>query len=98
MEIEAKYRVVAPLEPSTVDGLDLAPYALRPDAEHTLEDVLLDSPARAITSAGNSLRVRRDGARTLLTFKGAGRVDGAVHAREELESGLSADWQDRSGW
>ena len=98
MEIEAKYRLLNPIDPDAVERLDLAPYRLEGHATHALADTLLDTPGRAITRAGWSVRLRRDGPRTFLTLKGPGRVQGAVHRREEHEAELRQPSLDPAAW
>lgn len=48
-------------------------------------DTLLDTADHRLLSAGTALRVRADGTRAFLTFKGP-VVPGAVKAREEIET------------
>src|SRR3954462_2031504 len=98
MEIEAKYKVLRPVDAAEIVGLDLTPYRLADGAEHELHDTILDTPDRAITGAGCGLRLRRDGRRTLLTFKGVGAVEGAVHRRAEHEAELPEPTLDRAAW
>jgi adenylate cyclase, class 2 len=50
-----------------------------------LDDQLYDTAAHHLRQAGAALRVRRDGARTLITFKGAAQP-GPVKTREEIET------------
>ncbi len=98
MEIEAKYRLIGETAAEEFDAIDLSPYRLQPDQELSLDDTIFDTPDRVITSAGHALRVRHEGAHTLLTLKGPGTVEGAVHRREELESELFGPQRDRAGW
>ncbi len=52
---------------------------------------MLDTPTRHLLAAGTALRVRADGDRAFLTFKGP-VVPGVVKAREEIETeAASAD-------
>ena len=54
-------------------------------------DVILDTADRRLLAAGTALRVRADGDRAFLTFKGP-VVPGLVKAREEIETeAVSAD-------
>lgn len=55
-------------------------------------DVLLDRPSRDLVGRGCALRVRDDGARAALTFKGPAAA-GRHKVREEIETG--ADSADR---
>jgi inorganic triphosphatase YgiF len=90
MELEAKFAILGPLNPNTLDLLDLGPYQLHPDAETHHQDVLLDTPTRAITSGGHVLRVRQYDGHVLATFKGPNRGSDGVHEREEIEVPLSS--------
>jgi CHAD domain-containing protein len=87
MEIESKYAVTGPLAPADLEAVDLHLYRLRPTGEERHHDVLLDTPARALTSHGCALRLRHfaDG-RVLATYKGANNVSGATHERDEVEA------------
>src|SRR5262249_49686894 len=88
MEIEAKYAVTGTLSPQMLDALDLAPYTLRPGEDLQPHDILLDTPARAISGCRHSLRVRDENGHKILTLKGPGMVNGSIHQREELEAPL----------
>ena len=85
MEIEAKYRVVGPLDIAQIEAIDFAPCAMTFDASLDLRDEVYDTSTLALAAAGNALRVRRDGRRVIVTLKSAGRVEGSVHVREEIE-------------
>jgi adenylate cyclase class 2 len=52
-----------------------------------IEDRLFDTPGRDLGRSGNALRIRRDGERAYMTFKGPVRP-GPVKRREELETGI----------
>ena len=52
-------------------------------------DVILDTAQRDLSTAGTALRVRADGERAFLTFKGP-VTPGAVKAREEIETEASS--------
>jgi adenylate cyclase class 2 len=54
-----------------------------------LDDHFFDTPDARLRSAGQGLRIRRDGGRTVLTWKGPVQP-GAVKTREEIESGCES--------
>lgn len=89
MEIEAKFAVIGPLDPASIDTLDLAPYHLVPRGMQRQHDEVFDTPARSLTGARQSLRIRRTGQKALLTLKGPNRAsDDGLHVREEIEAPL----------
>ena len=52
-----------------------------------IDDRLFDTPGQSLRQAGGSLRVRRDGARAFITFKGPVQP-GAHKSREEVETSV----------
>jgi adenylate cyclase class 2 len=64
----------------------LAIGAVRIHERRRQSDVLADTPDFALRSSGCALRVRMDGGRSLVTFKGPVDTTAAVKAREELET------------
>lgn len=75
---------------------ELAGARLVPAGDVTLRDTYFDTPARALSEAGYSLRVRVSDAQTLLALKGSSReVDPGVLEREEIEAPWSAPALDR---
>jgi len=58
-------------------------------ARHFESNDLYDDPARALSSSGRTLRVRRADGRAILTFKGRSRFQGGVKTREERETEVS---------
>jgi len=66
----------------------LGTYGLRPKGERHLIDHYLDTPNRDLLRDGYACRLREDEAdgRWVLTVKGLGKADGAMHRREEHES------------
>jgi triphosphatase len=90
MELEAKYAILGPLNPATLAALDLGPYQLHPDGETHHQDVVLDTPGRAITSGGHSLRLRHADRQVCVTYKGPnhGSNGHGVREREEIEAPL----------
>jgi triphosphatase len=100
VEIEAKYDVS---EPALFDTLlelrALGDYALRPMGERQVLDHYLDTAHRDLLRGGYACRLREGeaGRHWLLTVKGLGGADGAVHQREEHEGEVPpkstpADW------
>lgn len=71
--------------------LALAGFELLPEGKHEQRDRYLDTPNRRLKQAGLALRERRIGQTRRVTLKWAGKVEGALHQRQELE--LEA-----SGW
>ncbi|HNS50288.1 MAG TPA: CHAD domain-containing protein [Anaerolineae bacterium] len=91
MEIEAKLSV--PDEQTMARLLEtpaMAGYSLGGVTRHELHDCYLDTQRRAFLASGYALRLRRDEAQTLVTLKGLGGAEGAVHRRSEQEMVLSA--------
>ncbi|MGH2518017.1 MAG: CHAD domain-containing protein [Ktedonobacterales bacterium] len=89
MEIEAKYAILGPLNPTALSSLDAGPYHLYFEGESHHQDTLLDTPSRAITSGGQTLRLRRGGDHAVLTYKGPNRGSNGIHEREEVEVQLA---------
>ncbi len=50
-----------------------------------MHSVYYDTPDLALKAQGMALRLRREGTRWVQTLKGAGRVEGGLHQREERE-------------
>ncbi len=75
MEIEAKYRVSAEDLDSVASLRQLGDYALSPAlAPEQQENTYYDTDDHRLTTARYGLRVRRVGARTLITLKGPAEV------------------------
>jgi inorganic triphosphatase YgiF len=53
--------------------------------ERLQQDTYVDTPSLRLYHAGYACRLRHVGHRAFATLKGRGGVDGAVHAREEIE-------------
>ncbi|HEV2405902.1 MAG TPA: CYTH domain-containing protein, partial [Ktedonobacterales bacterium] len=70
MEIEAKYAILGPLNPATLSTLDVDPYLFAPEGAAHHQDVVLDTPNRAITTSGSVLRLRHMEEQVILTYKG----------------------------
>lgn len=87
MEIEAKFHVSAEDLDRVADLRSIGPYTLDPAPEPELqENSYFDTADGRLSAARHGLRVRRIGARSLITLKGPASVgaDG-VHRRAEYE-------------
>jgi len=88
-ETEAKYAVTDPTVFAALLELQaLGGYALGPKGERHVIDHYLDTPHRDLLRGGYACRLREGEGddRWLLTVKGLGKAEGAVHRREEHES------------
>ncbi len=92
MEIEAKFSLpdVDTLRRLRADD-HLATFTLSAGKTKQVHDTYLDTPDHAVLAAGFALRQREQEGGTLITVKGLGGAQGAVHRREELEILLPAD-------
>ena len=90
MEIEAKF-VLPTIETfhrcQTIENL--AGYDLSTARVKQVRDTYMDTAERRIMAAGYACRQREQNEKVLLTLKGLGIADGAVHRREEIETELS---------
>lgn len=92
MEIEAKYALTGPVEPSDIETLAMDPYHLSAQGEERHTDVLLDTQTRALTSQGHAVRLRHrngDDGHVIATYKGPNAGVEGVHERDEIEASLS---------
>jgi CHAD domain-containing protein/DNA-binding CsgD family transcriptional regulator len=91
MEIEAKF-VVPDRQVYTQLGRlrSLAGYGLTPAGVAPVSDRYFDTLDRRLLAAGYACRLRQEGDALLLTLKGLGGVEGAVHRRDEREVSLPA--------
>ncbi len=85
-EIEIKLR--APNPESASELLLTSGFSIQRERVHET-NVLYDTAAQQLKQAGEMLRVREAGKRSVLTFKGAG-IPGRHKSREELELDLSS--------
>lgn len=92
MEIEAKY---ISADPDQIDRLThaaaLGAYQLYPDETQRVVDRYLDTADRRLWRGGYACRLRRRNDLDLVTVKGTGHADGAIHHREEYEFECSPD-------
>jgi inorganic triphosphatase YgiF len=92
-ELELKFSFAGDAFPSEEElAATLRPHGLSLRAEGALElsDRYFDTRKRKLTQAGVAVRERRLADRVLVTLKRAGRTEGALHEREELELPLEA--------
>ena len=90
MEIEAKFAVTGHLSSEQINALDLDPYHLEDCGVERHEDIVLDTSSRDLTTARQTLRLRRTPDDTLMTLKGPTTREGAVFARDEIEAPVPA--------
>jgi adenylate kinase len=100
MEIEAKFCIP---NVETFQRLratkQLSGFALSPGQAKQVYDTYLDTEEQQILGAGFACRRRKQAEGTLVTLKGLGGSEGAVHRREELEIRMPAyqppeEWPD----
>jgi CHAD domain-containing protein len=98
VEIEAKFAVPdAKILRRLQTVKRLADFTLAAGQTKQVHDTYLDTADRAILAAGYACRQRVQAKGTLITLKGLGGTEGAIHRREELEILLSealppAEW------
>lgn len=85
MEIEAKYRLTAPVTAEQVEALDWTPYQLGPRTTVDQHDTFFDTHDRAISQTMHAVRLREGGPQPVVTLKGPGTVEAGIHSREEIE-------------
>ena len=92
MEIEAKFALPDVETLQRLQAADhLAGFTLSAGQVKEVRDTYLDTADRAILAAGYACRRREQGEDILITLKGLGGAEGAVHRREELEILLADD-------
>lgn len=96
MEIEAKYRLTAPVSAEQIEALDWTPYQLGPRATVDQHDTFFDTADRAISSTMHAVRLREGAPTPVVTLKGPGTVEDGVHSREEIE--LPTEERAPAGW
>ncbi len=86
MEIEAKYAASDPRQFSgLIEADNLGKYSLETIEEQDVIDRYMDTIDLDIWESGYACRIREKNGHWLLTVKGPGRVEGAIHRREEYE-------------
>lgn len=89
-EIELKLSV-APADAGRLGRLVPVKIAARGRAKRQrLHSVYYDTPELDLQREQAALRLRRDGARWIQTFKAGGRVDAGLHQRQEIETPVPA--------
>ena len=93
MEIEAKYTTSDPAPFAQLLEADaLGNYSLQPIEEQRVTDHYLDTSDRAIWQGGYACRLReKKSGEWLLTVKGRGDAEDAIHQREEYEMQVQPD-------
>lgn len=86
MEIEGKYTASKAQFSDLLEVYALGEYRLEDIEEQILIDHYMDTSQRHIGKAGYACRIREKDGGWLLTVKGLGGADGAIHQREEYES------------
>lgn len=100
MEIEAKFNVPDREVWQRLQALDrLAGFDLAAARVKRVRDTYLDTSQHHILSAGYACRMRKQGDEYLVTLKGMGGAQDAIHRREELEATIPplispAQWPD----
>ena len=85
LEIESKYSASEDQINSLLEVDALGKYSLKDAGEHHLTDHYMDTADGDILKGGYACRVRKKGERWVVTLKGLGGADGAIHQREEYE-------------
>jgi CHAD domain-containing protein len=98
MEIEAKFAVPDVATFQRLQAIDhVAGFSLSAHQVQQVRDTYLDTEERLILASGYACRCRETELETLITLKGLGRAEGAIHRRKELEISLASyeppqDW------
>jgi CHAD domain-containing protein len=98
MEIEAKFALPDVATFQRLQAADhVAGFALSAHQVQQVRDTYLDTQERLILAGGYACRRRETESEVLITLKGLGRAEGAIHRRRELEISLPA-YQPPSEW
>ena len=101
MEIEAKFSVP---NRDTMERLKrivrLGPFEPGDVVQHTVVDTYYDTAGRDLLAHGYAYRVRQLDGQWMVTLKGLGGTDSAIHKRIECEASVSpgGDVADTSAW
>lgn len=85
LEIESKYAASEDQIKGLLEVNALGEYSLKDAGEHHLTDHYMDTADGDILKGGYACRVRKKGEKWVVTLKGLGGADGAIHRREEYE-------------
>ncbi len=91
MEIEAKYTTSRSVFEKLLKVDALGDYRLEAAEEQLITDHYLDTGDRDIRKGGYAFRIREKNGRWLLTVKGLGKAENAIHRREEYEVEIQSD-------
>jgi triphosphatase len=91
LEIEAKYTTSRFVFDKLLKADALGEYRLETTEEQLITDHYLDTGDRDIRKGGYAFRVREKNGRWLLTVKGLGTTESAIHRREEYEVEIQSD-------
>jgi len=91
LEIEAKYTTSKFVFDKLLKVDALGEYRLETMEEQHVTDHYLDTGDRDIRKGGYAFRVREKNGRWLLTVKGLGTAESAIHRREEYEVEMQSD-------
>ncbi len=85
MEIEAKYKALDENFSGLLEIDRLGDYSLGSIEEQFINDRYMDTADHDILKAGYALRIREKNGKYIVTVKGLGNSEGAIHRREEYE-------------
>ena len=93
MEIESKYAASEDQINNLLEVDALGEYSLKDAGEHDLTDHYMDTADGDILKGGYACRIREKSGQWILTLKGLGGANGAIHQREEYEMAVQTDIQ-----
>jgi CHAD domain-containing protein/uncharacterized protein YjbK len=93
VEIEAKFSLTSQTFDRLMEADRIAEYSIGEPKTVRVRDTYLDTLQQRLLAAGYACRrrIREGRSELLITLKGMGDTDGAIHRREELETLLDAD-------
>ena len=91
LEIEAKYTASEAQLTELMEADALGKYSLGAIVEQRVNDHYMDTANRDIRRGGYACRMREKNGKSLLTVKGLGGTEGAIHQREEYETEVQPD-------